>query len=40
MIERVQYYLDQGLARKVAADREQAKSFMKKALHRLDYIKK
>lgn len=40
MIERFQYYLDKGLARKVSVDFEEAKSLMNKAILRLDYIKK
>jgi uncharacterized protein (UPF0332 family) len=40
MIERFQYYLDKGLARKVSADFEEAKSFMNKAILRVDYVKK
>jgi hypothetical protein len=40
MIERFQYYLDKGLARKVTIDREEAKSLMKKAVHRLEYVKR
>ena len=40
MIERFEYYLDANLVRKQKADKEEAKSLMKKALHRLNYIKK
>lgn len=39
MIERFQYYLDERLARKVKADKEEAKSLMNKAVLRLDYVK-
>ena len=39
MIERFQYYLDKGMARKVTVDCEEAKSLMKKAVHRLEYVK-
>ena len=40
MIERFQYYLDSNLVRKQKADKEEAKSLMKKAVHRLSYVKK
>jgi len=40
MIERFQYYLNERLAKKVEVDREEAKSLLKKALLRLDYITK
>ncbi len=40
MIERFEYYLTANLVRKQKADKEEAKSLMKKAVHRLNYIKK
>jgi uncharacterized protein (UPF0332 family) len=40
MIEKFQYYLDERLARKTQADKEEAKSLMRKAVQRLEYIKK
>jgi uncharacterized protein (UPF0332 family) len=40
MIEHFQYYLDANLAKKQKPDKEEAKSLMKKAVHRLDYVKK
>ena len=40
MIERFQYYLNAHLVRKQKADKEEAKSLMKKAVHRLNYVKK
>ena len=40
MIERFQYYLDANLVRKEKVDKEEAKSLMKKACHRLNYVKK
>jgi uncharacterized protein (UPF0332 family) len=40
MIQKFQYYLDENLARKVAVNREEAKSLMNKAILRLDYISK
>ena len=39
MIEKFQYYLNEGLARKVKVDREEAKSLMNRAALRLDYVK-
>ena len=39
MIEKFQYYLDERLARKTQLDKE-AKSLMRKAVQRLEYIKK
>jgi uncharacterized protein (UPF0332 family) len=39
MIEKFQYYLNEGLTRKVRVDREEAKSLMNKAVQRLDYVK-
>ena len=40
MIERFEYYLNANMVRKQKADKEEAKSLMKKAVHRLNYIKK
>jgi len=40
MIERFQYYLDERLARKIEADKEEAKSLMNRAVLRLDYVKR
>jgi len=40
MIQKFQYYLNEHLVRKVAVDREEAKSLMNKAILRVDYIKK
>jgi coenzyme F420-reducing hydrogenase alpha subunit len=40
MIEKFQYYLDERLARKTQVDKEEAKSLMRKAVQRLEYIKK
>ncbi|MGD0995594.1 MAG: hypothetical protein ABR909_08740 [Candidatus Bathyarchaeia archaeon] len=40
MIERFQYYLDAKLVRKEKVDKEEAKSLMKKAVYRLNYVKK
>lgn len=40
MIERFEHYLNVNLVRKQKADKEEAKSLMKKAVHRLNYIKK
>jgi uncharacterized protein (UPF0332 family) len=40
MIETFQHYLNEGSARKVKVDREEAKSLMKRASLRLDYVKK
>lgn len=40
MIERFEYYLNANLVRKQKADKEEAKSLMKKAVHRLNYVKK
>jgi hypothetical protein len=40
MIQKFQYYLDKNPARKLAVNREEAKSLMNKAILRLDYISK
>ena len=40
MIEKFQYYLDKGLARKVSVDLEEAKSLMNKAALRVEYVKR
>ena len=40
MIECFEYYLTANLVRKQKADKEEAKYLMKKAVHRLNYIKK
>jgi len=39
MIERLQYYLDEGLVRKISVDKEEAKSLMNRAIQRVGYIK-
>ncbi|MFH1229834.1 MAG: hypothetical protein V1678_05440 [Candidatus Aenigmatarchaeota archaeon] len=40
MIEKFQYYLEEKLARRGRPDVEEAKSLMKKAVNRLEYVKK
>jgi uncharacterized protein (UPF0332 family) len=39
MIMNFQHYIDEGLVRKVSVDREEAKALMKRAIHRVDYVK-
>ncbi len=39
MIEKFQYYIDEGLVRKISVDKEEAKSLMNRAIQRVGYIK-